>query len=175
MSAQENAMKMAIIDKQWDTLLKRVQSNPQSAMEPIAWGSTYQYPLHLVTSMRGFEGFVTIIASCCPASCFLRDQDGRNPLHLAVVMSQIPALKALVSVCPGAAKERVKDTQHQTILHLCVSNNQPEALEFLIESMGLDLQFINSIDGNGNNIIHVAMIKGKWEVFMSYLYHHLHP
>ncbi|KAK3437179.1 hypothetical protein EUGRSUZ_C01650 [Eucalyptus grandis] len=122
------------------------------AKEKDSQGST---PLHLA-STKGHLNIVVSLLRVDPDLCFFCDKYKRNPLHIAAIKGHVDVLEYLVQVRPDAA--RCAAENDQTIMHLCVTYNRLDALRLLIDILGVDL--INSTDGHGNTILHLAGADG---------------
>lgn len=122
---------------------------PQLATES---DSQRRLPLH-IASAKGHVEIAKALLSAHPETCLACDRDGRNPLHLAAIKGRYEVVKELLQAQPHAARAMV---EQETILHLCVKHNQLEILKLLVERMG-DHEFVNSKDGDGNNILHLAV------------------
>ncbi|KVH88521.1 ankyrin repeat-containing protein ITN1-like [Cynara cardunculus var. scolymus] len=135
----------------FDFVNEILSRKPQLARES---DSQRRLPLH-IASAKGHVEIVKALLSAHPDTCLARDRDGRNPLHLAAIKGRYEVVKELLQAQPHAARAMVEQEQ-ETILHLCVKHNQLEVLKLLVESMG-DHEFVNSKDGDGNNILHLAV------------------
>lgn len=85
--------------------------------------------------------------------CFVKDNDGRSPLHAAAIKGRVAILDEILSASLESASLVTK--QGETILHLCVKNNQYDALRYLVEKLDITL-LINLPDNNGNTVLHLA-------------------
>ncbi|KAJ0091159.1 hypothetical protein Patl1_13820 [Pistacia atlantica] len=81
--------------------------------------------------------------------CFVRDRDGKNPIHIAAIKGHVSVIKELVKGRPNAA--RMLTERGETILQAFVRFDQLEAMEFLVEAIN-DHEFMNSEDDDGNTI-----------------------
>lgn len=117
-------------------------------------------PLH-IASAKGHLEIVKTLLAVNPNMCFARDQDGRNPVHVAATSGQVHVLDELLRAKPQAAKERTNSGE--TALHLCVKHSQPEALKFIINATD-DGELLNSKDGDGNTVLHLAVAAKQLEV-----------
>ncbi|KVH87973.1 ankyrin repeat-containing protein ITN1-like [Cynara cardunculus var. scolymus] len=133
----------------FDFVNEILSRKPQLAGES---DSQRRLPLH-IASAKGHVEIVKALLSAYPETCLARDSDGRNPLHLAAIKGRYEVVKELLQAQPHAARAMV---EQETILHLCVKHNQLEVLKLLVESLG-DHEFVNSKDGDGNNILHLAV------------------
>lgn len=119
-------------------------------------------PLHMASAKVYLE-IVEALLVVNSNMCFTRDQDGRNPVHVAAIYGQIHVLDKLLKARPQAALERTNDGD--TVLHLCVKLSQPQALMFLA-NVAEDDELLNSKDGNGNTVLHLAVSAKQLEVKM---------
>ncbi|XP_031374925.1 ankyrin repeat-containing protein BDA1-like [Punica granatum] len=117
-------------------------------------------PLHLATA-KGHVEVVKLLLSENPEVCLFRDADGRNPCHVAVIKGHTQVLKELVQAKPEAARAEIGGGN---ILHLCVKHYQLEALEFLLDMMGDDREFVNYLDNDGSTILHLAAADRQVEI-----------
>ena len=110
-------------------------------------------PLH-VASAKGYVEIVNILVGVNPNMCFARDLEGRNPVHVAAINGHIDVLEVLVMAKPLAGRERTNGGE--SVLHLCVKFGQLEAVEFFVRRIG-DGLLLNSKDGDGNTVLHLAV------------------
>ncbi|KAL3747169.1 hypothetical protein ACJRO7_016016 [Eucalyptus globulus] len=82
-----------------------------------------------------------------PLACFVHDEDGWTPLHLAMM------------------KEH-RLSHGQTALHLGVSHNRLEALKVLVETVR-DGDLVKAQDDVGNTILHLAAAKKQIEFLLT--------
>ncbi|PKH97994.1 hypothetical protein CRG98_049740, partial [Punica granatum] len=85
-------------------------------------------PLHLAAA-KGHTEVVKLLLLTNPKMSLSRDWEGRCPIHLAVIRGHTEVLKELI---------------------------QYEALEYLVETMGDDNEFMNTKDDDGSTILHLA-------------------
>ncbi|KAH7839455.1 hypothetical protein Vadar_004383 [Vaccinium darrowii] len=98
-----------------------------------------------------------------------RDEDGRTPFHLAVAKGRVKVLSVLIAEIntrDELTREIIQvlekgggEAEGGSVLHLCVKYNRLEALKLVVEWMRrIDEHnsIINSKDGNGNTILHLA-------------------
>ncbi|KAL9156168.1 hypothetical protein ABFS82_09G055900 [Erythranthe guttata] len=113
-------------------------------------------PLHLASS-KGHVGVVKAILSSVDSRtiCLARDRNGLNPLHLAALKGRIEVLQILLQAEPEAAQMTVY--RDENILHLCVKHYQLEPLKLMVETALAHPNFINSKDGDGNTLLHLAV------------------
>ncbi|KAJ0724561.1 putative ankyrin repeat-containing domain-containing protein [Helianthus annuus] len=133
-----------------------ITRKPKLSME---CDSQRRLPLH-IASAKGHVDIVKVLISANPEACSARDRDGSNPLHLAAIKGHYEVVKELVQAQPHAARAMV---QQETILHLCVKNNQLEILKFLVETIS-DHEFVNTKDSDGNTTLHLAVADKQIEV-----------
>ncbi|XP_076937082.1 uncharacterized protein LOC143604511 [Bidens hawaiensis] len=131
--------------------------------------SQRRLPLH-IASAKGHVDIVKALISGNPGNpetCSACDRNGMNPLHVAAVKGQCEVVKVLVQAQPHAARAMV---QQETIFHLCVKYNQLEVLKILVETVG-DHEFVNTKDGDGNTILHLAVADKQIEVIVTRVYY----
>ncbi|XP_031372114.1 ankyrin repeat-containing protein BDA1-like [Punica granatum] len=131
--------------------------NPEMARELDFRRSS---PLHLAAA-KGHTEVVKLLLLTNPKMSLSRDWEGRCPIHLAVIRGHTEVLKELIQVKPEAALPKIGS---RNILHLCVMHYQYEALEYLVETMGDDNEFMNTKDDDGSTILHLAAADQQVEV-----------
>lgn len=116
--------------------------------------------LHLA-SANGHLGIVKLLISKVGSHlCFLKDKDGRLPIHTVSMKGTIDILEELIKVCPESA--RALTYQNESILYLAVQSNSFETLEFLVKKLELDDDFnklLDLQDDKGNTILHHAVAR----------------
>ncbi|KAI3991863.1 hypothetical protein MKX01_012808 [Papaver californicum] len=111
--------------------------------------------------------------------CMATDRDGRTPLHLAAMKGRIDIMKVLIAK-QREAIQVISNRRKETIMHLCVKHNHLEALKLLMENLkadtgenetivdisdaGKEFISVNSMDDEGNNIIHLAVTRRQIEM-----------
>ncbi|KAF8389410.1 hypothetical protein HHK36_026105 [Tetracentron sinense] len=126
--------------------------NPKLASELDSQGCS---PLHFA-SAEGYVDIVRELLKIDTAVCSVGDQYGRTPLHLAAAKGRVDVLKELVQARPEVTG--IKADNGENALHFCVEHSRLEALKVLVESV-TDDEFINSKDGKGNTVLHLAAAK----------------
>ncbi|KAG5564189.1 hypothetical protein RHGRI_000399 [Rhododendron griersonianum] len=116
--------------------------------------------LHIASS-KGYLEIVELLVEVSLEMCAARDREGNNPLHIAAMKGNVEVLKLLLRTNPHAA--RVMVDRGDNILHLCVKYNQLASLKLLLDKVE-DEEFVNSIDINGNNILHLAVFGKRCEI-----------
>ncbi|XP_021715262.1 ankyrin repeat-containing protein NPR4-like [Chenopodium quinoa] len=111
-------------------------------------------PLHIAAATKGSLEIVKKLLEVKPNMCFVHDQDGMTPLHVAAVNGNTDVLEEFLKKKRQAALERT--TRGETILHLCVKNCQLKTLKALVE-ITYDLELLNSQDSDGNTVLHLAV------------------
>ncbi|KAI3959421.1 hypothetical protein MKW98_019011 [Papaver atlanticum] len=113
-------------------------------------------PLHMASARKSFE-MVSVLVDADPNVCVATDQHGRTPLHLAAIKNQVQNMKLLIETKPEAIK--ILLNRGETILHFCVKHGSFEALMLLVEFVGLNEGWVsvNSMDDDGNTILHLAV------------------
>ncbi|XP_056698934.1 ankyrin repeat-containing protein BDA1 isoform X2 [Spinacia oleracea] len=111
-------------------------------------------PLHIACAIKGRLEIVNILVEEKPNMCFAQDQDGRTPIHVAVVNGNVEVMEVLLKEKHQAAWERTMGGE--TVLHLCVKNNQLDALKSLVNKTD-DPELLNFADSNGDTALHLAV------------------
>ncbi|KAF4375749.1 hypothetical protein F8388_014471 [Cannabis sativa] len=112
-----------------DFVKELLNHKPELAKELDMWRCM---PLHLAVANDHLETVKLLLSVVdCEFLCTTWDEEGRNPLHLA----------AMRGVAPEAGHVGLKG-QSGTLLHVCVRNNQLEAIKLLVDVID-DFQFVN--------------------------------
>ncbi|KAH7576556.1 hypothetical protein ACOSQ2_003043 [Xanthoceras sorbifolium] len=121
---------------------------------------------HSAASSKGYLQIVKDLSNIDKGMCFLKDRDGRTPLHCAAIHGNLHVVRELVSCCPDSVKETT--LRGETVLHLAVKNNQQcEAvisLLSLLDEMDLTDEIINHVDVDGNTVLHLAAARKQHQV-----------
>uniref|UniRef100_A0A803NCN3 PGG domain-containing protein n=1 Tax=Chenopodium quinoa TaxID=63459 RepID=A0A803NCN3_CHEQI len=110
-------------------------------------------PLHMA-SAKGHLEIVNVLLEANPKMCFARDIDGRNAVHISAIYGHTGVLAVLLRAKPQTALELTN--AGETVFHLCVKHNRPEALQFLIAFTDND-KLLNSKDSGDNTVLHLAV------------------
>ncbi|OWM86543.1 hypothetical protein CDL15_Pgr015578 [Punica granatum] len=96
-----------------------------------------------------------------------------TPLHIAVMLGHREFVKEILSRKPEMAKELdfrkslpvhlATAKGHVEVVKLLLSEN-PEALEYLLDVMGDDREFVNYLDNDGSTILHLAAADRQVEI-----------
>ncbi|KAM7503233.1 hypothetical protein LguiB_002137 [Lonicera macranthoides] len=115
-------------------------------------------PLHLASG-GGYTEIVRKLVKINPEVCHFCDQDGKIPLHFAAFQEHVDIMNVLIQAKPELLRKIFNNSE--TLLHFCVKHNRIEALKVLVKCLGdiSDRAFINTKDGCGNTILHLAVIK----------------
>ncbi|KAI3921449.1 hypothetical protein MKW98_013383 [Papaver atlanticum] len=130
-------------------------------------------PLHLAA--QGYNvSMVKVLIEENPDVCSLTDQNGRTPLHLAAMRDGTEIMKILIQKQPKAI-QMLSEYRSETILHLCVKHNCLDALKLLVDELrkqhinkesiylisedNKESISVNSKDGDGNTILHLAVAR----------------
>ncbi|TXG55650.1 hypothetical protein EZV62_020906 [Acer yangbiense] len=111
-----------------------------------------------MASIKGRLPIVTDLLNFDKELCFLKDSEGRTPLHGAAIKGRLEVITHLMSSCPESAME-VAD-KGETLLHLVVNNGQKEALVLLISSLrelNLLHKLIDRINEDGKTALQLAI------------------
>ncbi|KAL7121851.1 hypothetical protein ACP275_01G009600 [Erythranthe tilingii] len=135
-----------------DFVKEIIKSKPELASE---LNSQHSSPLHLA-SAKGHVDVVKALLSVDHRTCMSRDRNGLTPVHLAALKGQLEVIKILVRAKHEAAQVTVY--REENILHLCVKHYQLESLKLLMKTTTLGHpRFVNSKDGDGNTVLHLAV------------------
>ncbi|KAK9131328.1 hypothetical protein Sjap_011815 [Stephania japonica] len=127
---------------------------PELALELDSEGYS---PLHLASARKNFE-MVRELVRAAPDVCLSTDCDGRTPLHLAAMKGRVKIMEELFQWRPEAL-DKVLFDGGETVLHLCMKHSRLEALELLLQWLGGHQVGVNTKDGHGNTILHLAVAK----------------
>ncbi|XP_039122057.1 LOW QUALITY PROTEIN: ankyrin repeat-containing protein BDA1-like [Dioscorea cayenensis subsp. rotundata] len=131
--------------------------NPKLALDLNPRGLS---ALHLASAHGDLEIVKLLISKVGSHLCFLKDKDGRLPIHSASMKGRIEILDQLIKVCPESA--RALTYQNESILHLAVQFNSFETLEFLVKKLEVDDdidEILNLKDDKGNTILHHSIAR----------------
>ncbi|KAI3920563.1 hypothetical protein MKW92_036003 [Papaver armeniacum] len=165
---------IAVISGDTGFATKILSKKPDLALKEDAQGST---PLHYASVRTNLEMVKLLLrAPGTTDACTVQDKDGRTPLHVAAMKDQFEIMKLLMEERPEAIHLK-NDHNGETILHFCVkSNSNLKTLELLLNNLVLaplpeqnpNPTSINSIDNDGNTILHLALEMGNIKI-MDYL------
>ncbi|XP_050116752.1 uncharacterized protein LOC126594460 [Malus sylvestris] len=135
--------------------------NPKLAERVDADGRT---PLHLA-SAEGQKETVEALLSVYANACLRCDEKGRIPLHYAAMRGEVEVLQKLIDKNPESIYVKVENRSKETVLHLCIINNQLECLKLLVGRLLVERddrngEFLNSRAGcdGGVTILHLALM-----------------
>ncbi|CAI9087856.1 OLC1v1022040C1 [Oldenlandia corymbosa var. corymbosa] len=142
--------------------LKKLLQADQTLIQKICvHRSIDKNPIH-IGAMLGHVDFVNEILQGYPhnsalsyAMCLARDQDGRNPVHLAAIYGQMNILELVINHDGLMQAALEKADCGGTILHLCVKYNQVKALSYLLQIF-TDPHFVGVKNDEGMTILHLA-------------------
>ncbi|KAF2307437.1 hypothetical protein GH714_028587 [Hevea brasiliensis] len=88
-----------------------------------------------------------------------KDQDGRNPLHHAVIKVSVEVVRKLPDGCPESPLEVT--VQRENLFHLAVKNRVSASDELLSELFGGKYTEypLNLADKEGNTVLHWASVR----------------
>ncbi|KAI3911954.1 hypothetical protein MKW98_010898 [Papaver atlanticum] len=131
------------------------------------------YPLHLAAQGNS-TSMVKMLIEENPDVCSLTNQDGRPPLHLAAMKDRSKIMKILIQKQPKAIQMQ-SEYRGETILHLCVKYNCFDGLKLLVDELrnehtneesiylvsedNKESISVNSRDGDGSTILHLAVAR----------------
>ncbi|RVX15463.1 hypothetical protein VitviT2T_002301 [Vitis vinifera] len=112
-------------------------------------------PIHLAAA-HGHVDVVRMLIEISSELCCLKGRDGMTPLHCASVKGRAETMSLLISASPLCVIEVTE--RGETALHVAARNNQLDALRVLVEWLRRTkaLVVINSKDGDGNTVLHLA-------------------
>ncbi|XP_053691391.1 uncharacterized protein LOC128739915 [Sabethes cyaneus] len=92
------------------------------------------------------------------------DNDGTTPLMRATCKGHIEIYRRLIEF--GASTDLLKDFKNhnydsETVLHIVAEKGLLEMTKLLVEDLQCD---VNSVDRNGNSPLHLAFMKGRFEI-----------
>ncbi|KAA0058491.1 ankyrin repeat-containing protein [Cucumis melo var. makuwa] len=141
-----------------DTNIVQKCLNPELVVETNTLQRT---PLHLASANGDIE-MVRVLLEKNTSACLIRDLYGMIPLHYSAIKGHIQVTQDLINARPQTVKTKLGDAQ--TILHLCVKENQLEAMRMLVQSVINDKDFLNAVDNDGNTILDLSMIHRQIEM-----------
>ncbi|KAI3886937.1 hypothetical protein MKW92_040261 [Papaver armeniacum] len=166
----ENPLGIAAMCGHVDFAVQILSRMPELATQPDQKGLC---PLHFAARGNSIS-MVEVLVEANPEVCSLPDQDGRTPLHLAAMKNRTEIMRILIEKQPQAI-QTLSEYQKETILHLCVKHNSLDALKLLVDKLrnqhinedSVDLVSkdnkesisVNSKDGYGNTILHLAVAR----------------
>ncbi|KAI3837869.1 hypothetical protein MKW92_000113 [Papaver armeniacum] len=160
-SFHETPLHIAIISNHVDFAKKILSIKPELASEVDLQGLCT--PLHVASTGTNVE-MVNVLLRANPDVCSVINGDGRLPLHLAVIKGRVEIVKLLIQTRPETIRVLTDGTG--TILHLCARYNRLEVLKLLVptfmqhnSSEDQVVVSINSLDDDGNTILHLAVAR----------------
>ncbi|KAK9749642.1 hypothetical protein RND81_02G140300 [Saponaria officinalis] len=139
--------------------------NPKFAEELNSEGYS---PLHLA-SANGHAEIVKEIIKVNPSLCRLVGRDGKTALHFAALRGRVDVIREVLANCDGCLEDVT--AQGETALHLAVKNYQIESFRVLMDwvKQRNAEQILNTKDGCGNTVLHLAVWKKQQQVLESLL------
>uniref|UniRef100_A0A2C9V8C1 Uncharacterized protein n=1 Tax=Manihot esculenta TaxID=3983 RepID=A0A2C9V8C1_MANES len=100
----------------------------------------------------------------CDDESMDRDNDGRNPLHHAVIKGSVEVVIELLRACPESALEVT--AQKETIFHLAVKHRVSVSDELFSRLLRGDYTdyLLNLSDKKGNTVLHLASIRKQTQI-----------
>lgn len=149
----ETPLDIAVLAGKSEFAKEVIRLKPKFATEVNKDGSS---PIH-VASANGYVEIVKellmltnnqVVGSC--NLCCHKDIEGRTALHCAVIKGRIGVIHELLNSACSSDCVRQVTARNETVLHLCIKNNQFEALKVLLESV--DDALLNAKDRGGNTV-----------------------
>ena len=106
---------------------------------------------------------VNILLLADSDACLIRDEDGKTPLHLAVMKGQVEVVRKLFVARREVTRYKLNQVQGETVLHLAVKQNRLGVLKLLLELEG-EAEFLNSKDDYDNTVLHTSIALKQFEV-----------
>ncbi|XP_039122047.1 ankyrin repeat-containing protein BDA1-like [Dioscorea cayenensis subsp. rotundata] len=129
-SSDHNPLHIAASLGYTDLANELIIRNPHLASELNPRGFS---ALHLASANGHLETVKLLISKVGSHLCFLKDKDGRLPIHTVAMKGRIDILEELINVCPEST--RVFTYQNESILHIAIQSNSFETLEFLVKKL----------------------------------------
>ena len=107
-----------------------------------------------MVAANGYVEMVNVMLSMNPNVCVFQDEDGRTPIHLAVMRDQAEVISKLVQSQLEVIRYRLD--QGETLAHLAVKQNWLVDLKMLLQLGMDDEDLVNAKDDRGNTILHIA-------------------
>ncbi|KAI3968417.1 hypothetical protein MKW92_017282 [Papaver armeniacum] len=161
----ETPLDIAVLAGKTEFAKEVIRLKPKFATEVNKDGSS---PIH-VASANGYVEIVKelllltnnqVVGSC--NLCCHKDIEGRTALHCAVIKGRIGVIRELINSACSSDCVRQVTPRNETVLHLCIKNNQFEALKVLLENV--DDQLLNAKDRGGNTLLHLAISKRHYQI-----------
>uniref|UniRef100_A0A7C9D5I8 Uncharacterized protein n=2 Tax=Opuntia streptacantha TaxID=393608 RepID=A0A7C9D5I8_OPUST len=162
-SFHETPLHVAVLRGHLEFAKALLSHNPKLATESDSLG---RVPLH-VASAKGHVEIARELLRVGPSNaCLARDRDGRIPLHVAIAKGgRVEVVTELTRACTESSRLRLE--RGETVFHLCVKENNLEALKVLVGELGGgsdNTKLLNAIDDDGNTVFHLAVLHKHLEI-----------
>ncbi|KAG8363458.1 hypothetical protein BUALT_Bualt19G0024600 [Buddleja alternifolia] len=159
-SSKESPLHISCISGHVDFVKEIINLRPELATELNRDGLS---PLHIASANGDIE-IVKELLKLGHHLCLVKGKEKRIPLHYAVAKGRTQVIRELLSASFDTITEVT--ARGESCFHLAVKNNQFEAFMVLADNVVVydKEDVLNSKDGQGNTILHLAAFKKQYEV-----------
>eukprot|EP01135_Chromosphaera_perkinsii_P010352 Nk52_evm24s2118 gene=Nk52_evmTU24s2118 len=134
-------------------------------MSPVVASSMGTYPLHEAVGENDLERIVWLVMDC-GLDIAERNMNGSLPVHKAVAMNRVDALRLLLKLgCPTNVRNAFG-----SVYHLAVSLNHGDCLRVLLRHTR-DLGLLLDRDSLGRSLVEIALCQGSGDCMRVLLHH----